>query len=903
MANKYRNLIYSTSEYTHKYEGFKGVERSGSDTMTSEDRMSYCINMYKDYAGDGADVIETAPGYRCIADAEDKVNAMHRHMCRDGSERVYVHAGDKLKYFTVGDLQNSDTVSLTDAASELEDSKSRSVTYGEHLYILDGRSILQIDGSGTARRLTDNESVYIPTTYISGEKHEARNLVTDRFREEFYISDPLKYFAATDGLKYTITDAELCLCSVSGYDESVTGRVYIPAYIEISGVTYKVIRIEKDAFANNASITEVYIANGVGEIGFFAFDKCTSLRKIAIPDSVRLIDGGAFSDCGALNEIYIGKGLRELGLNVFTTCISLREINYALSENDFSQITNASTIESINKVYNSRYTEVRLYFPFHDDTIAVSMVEVNGMSHSSVIAGGGGKIKGVYISFENIDDATGAVVKISGILYSKKASFSASSDDDDAGKLSGEEAINGCRICAVFDGRLFLSGNPRLPGTVFYTCAGGASNDGKLYFEEYNYFNDGSSTSEVVALLTVRDMLAVFKDRNDPGGSIYYHTSRLTGEDLLTAVYPVAYVHSGIHAAGDAISFYDDPVFLTQNGLYAMTDENINYQRSVVPRSGNINFDLLKEDLSCAELAEWCGYLAVCTSGRIYLADSRASFISSGGHREYEWFVFDSVGSYRNDRILFKYDDTGVGELEVKTGYEHTDAGSDIYSDTDNEGAVEYYTQENGIKYRVYMTDEKVGGVFSPAVSLLSIGTRLFFATEDGQISVFNNDKRGIAPARVEAEAGYDSEEYSQYMRNRIHPEYYSFAGHRIISTMRTALDNCGIPHLTKNTVKKSLVIKASSTSGGSIRVGVKTDLGDERTVAYIPNEDVSFSSLRFDGNLWNEHKYMSIAVKENEKNWIEKQIILTSDKFKSPIGIYSIVYRYTIKGKIKNSG
>ena len=66
MANRYRNLIYSTAEYTHSYGGFKGVELNAGSLISSTARLAYSQNMYKDYDGDGADVLESIPGFRSI---------------------------------------------------------------------------------------------------------------------------------------------------------------------------------------------------------------------------------------------------------------------------------------------------------------------------------------------------------------------------------------------------------------------------------------------------------------------------------------------------------------------------------------------------------------------------------------------------------------------------------------------------------------------------------------------------------------------------------------------------------------------------------------------------------------------------------------------------------------------
>ena len=58
---------------------------------------------------------------------------------------------------------------------------------------------------------------------------------------------------------------------------------------------------------------------------------------------------------------------------------------------------------------------------------------------------------------------------------------------------------------------------------------------------------------------------------------------------------------------------------------------------------------------------------------------------------------------------------------------------------------------------------------------------------------------------------------------------------------------------------------------------------------------DIDFSALCLSAQ-----RYSTLPVQEREQGWVEKRISLYSDEFRSPIGIYSIIYRYKIKGKLK---
>ena len=312
---------------------------------------------------------------------------------------------------------------------------------------------------------------------------------------------------------------------------------------------------------------------------------------------------------------------------------------------------------------------------------------------------------------------------------------------------------------------------------------------------------------------------------------------------------------------------------------------------------------MLKENLSKASLCEWLGYLVIGIDGKVFLADSRAIFSHPAGSREYEWFLLDGIGAYTGDATVFRYSPDAYEDALVHPTLVGEAADlSTVYSQADDNGVIYYYVPSDGKKYRVVPTEERSSGVFFPGTIFISHGKRLFFATGDGHICVFNNDMRGIPPESVKNSDEYDEDVYLASMGNKLHPLFYSFADHAPSYVVRTSLDDCGIPHLTKNTVKKSLVIKAKSPVGGAISCEVATDTAEPKYVGSFPIGSSDFDDFDFDQPPWQVSDYASYVLAEKEKKWIEKQITLTADGFASPISLHSISYRYVIKGKIKNN-
>jgi hypothetical protein len=178
----------------------------------------------------------------------------------------------------------------------------------------------------------------------------------------------------------------------------------------------------------------------------------------------------------------------------------------------------------------------------------------------------------------------------------------------------------------------------------------------------------------------------------------------------------------------------------------------------------------------------------------------------------------------------------------------------------------------------------------------------LVFGTENGKICIFNNDMRGVAPPDVIEDADFDEEEYKAKYGRKLHPYYYRFDDHTPTYALRTVLDNCGIPHMTKSTVKHSMAIKMSSLGNGSVSCEVGTDRSGYKENARVPNAEVDFSSFNFAYLAFETADHFTIPISEKEKNWIEKEIAISSTDG-APIAIYSMSYRFAIKGRIKTKG
>ena len=892
--------IIKSSDYSFSVRDMRGVDFSAG-SASSLHRYAYLENMYRDYERGDASLIESVVGFRKIASLSGRIHSIFSHKDEKGEEYTVVHAKDKLYRFKTSER---DSITTLTPISDINDAKSVSFSFGTGLFILDGVDIIKISPDGKATKIApDTDDVYLPTTYYNGERIEQKNRLTDRFTEKYVIGAAETVIYGSPGLMYRITDESRALCSVVGISSSFAGVLNIPSYATIGTKRYKVDEIADNAFLDNDGIYEVRLGIGIYRIGKFAFSGCIMLSAIHASNAPTFIDDYAFKDCESLTRLMLGAEIEKFGDSVFDGCTLLKSVNYASDTKNFSEIENSASLSDKNLYQFKSDHSIILEIPIYTPTAKINKVTLAGSEITSYsIVKKSEKQSSIVFSVTDKRTVEGKEV----VIYAAADTSVNDSYEDMADFLfdysyqNGFDAIRKCTVCESFDGRVFLSGNPELVGVVFYSSRENGKSDA-LYFGSYDYLCDGFGVFGVSCMLSSADSLLVFKKANDGGGSIFYHTPKDTGVDFMPKIYPVSYTHNGIGAIGESFSFFDDPVFISKNGLSAIDKRTITLERSIACRSHNVNPKLLCENLCEASLAEWCGYLAIGVNGSVYLADSRAVFTHESGCREYEWFYLKDVGTYENAARVYRYASVAHNGYEIK---ENTDTEPDVtvYSERVGSDTV-YYTREGGVKYEVYATEEKKGGIFHPLVSIhVNEDDLFFFGTDNGDLCVFNNDKRGVAPDFIKNSDGFDPEEYKKVYADRIHPAFYSFADHKMRCAVRTSASDCALSTVTKNTVKHSLVLKCTLAGMGKIRCEVKTDRSAYTEYAAYPNAVIDFSDLSFASLTLSHEESVSLPINEKEKKWIDKEIAVYCDDFNCPIGIRQISYRYSPHGRIKHN-
>ena len=170
--------------------------------------------------------------------------------------------------------------------------------------------------------------------------------------------------------------------SVSNCDQSASGSLEIPstynglpvtsigssAFQSCSNLTSitipnSVTSIGSYTFQYCSNLTNITIPNSVPSIGFYAFQNCTSLTSITIPNSVTSIGNSAFLSCSNLTSITIPNSVELLGASAFRNCSGITSLVMGdalrvIQSQTFANCTNLSDIsfgQNINIIKSSAF--------------------------------------------------------------------------------------------------------------------------------------------------------------------------------------------------------------------------------------------------------------------------------------------------------------------------------------------------------------------------------------------------------------------------------------------------------------------------------------------------------------------------------------------------------------------
>lgn len=107
--------------------------------------------------------------------------------------------------------------------------------------------------------------------------------------------------------------------------------------LKIVEVPDSVTEIEESAFAGCEDLEKIELPNTVHKIGSYAFEGCSSLKSIDIPDIVTEISDFTFVACESLTSIKIPVGVISIGTGAFADCSGLVSVEIPEGVTDINQ--------------------------------------------------------------------------------------------------------------------------------------------------------------------------------------------------------------------------------------------------------------------------------------------------------------------------------------------------------------------------------------------------------------------------------------------------------------------------------------------------------------------------------------------------------------------------------------
>ena len=162
--------------------------------------------------------------------------------------------------------------------------------------------------------------------------------------------------------EYTVSESGAEITAYNGTD----AKVQIPETVDGA----KVVSIGNYAFNNCTSLESITIPEGVTKIGYGAFNGCKNLSEVVLPDSLTALDNYAFEYCTALTDITLPAGLTtandafyksgltsatfkdgmtKIPSGIFSDCSEFKSITFptTVTEIDDYAFNNCTSLESI----------------------------------------------------------------------------------------------------------------------------------------------------------------------------------------------------------------------------------------------------------------------------------------------------------------------------------------------------------------------------------------------------------------------------------------------------------------------------------------------------------------------------------------------------------------------------
>ena len=173
-----------------------------------------------------------------------------------------------------------------------------------------------------------------------------------------------------------------------------SGTIIIPSSVINNSITYSVVRIGDFAFNECTELVSVTIPNSVTSINDYAFVNC-GITSITIPDSVTYIGYDVFKSCESLTSVKLPININFTHINsdIFSACNALTSITIpdSVTYIDSNVFASCTSLTSVKLPNNINFTDINDYTFYgctalNSITIPDSIIDIGEGSFSGCIS-------------------------------------------------------------------------------------------------------------------------------------------------------------------------------------------------------------------------------------------------------------------------------------------------------------------------------------------------------------------------------------------------------------------------------------------------------------------------------------------------------------------------------------
>ena len=270
------------------------------------------------------------------------------------------------------------------------------------------------------------------------------------------------------------------------------------------------------------------------------------------------------------------------------------------------------------------------------------------------------------------------------------------------------DRINLCDIATLYGvsgsrDRLFVSGNAKFPNYDWYSQLNDPS-----YFGDLWYSVLGQDNSAITGYSIVNDYLAAHKNRSDDDTNVFLRRGVLT-DGKATFLAAGSLQGAGAIAKHSFGTMETEPLFLTKDGVFAITPADMGNRDYAQLRSCRVNKALLAEknlEQATAFVHEQFYYLSI--NGNVYILDGEQFEFEKNypySTRQYEAYFWTNVDArvwFEDGGICFGTADGSINRFNLGSAIsDYTDNGKPVHCQWVSQRISEHFEAEKTFK-RLY---------------------------------------------------------------------------------------------------------------------------------------------------------------------------------------------------------